>query len=377
MSEASRLRLRLRTFGAPVVEGPVGPLGGTAAQPQSLALLTLLAAAGERGMSRDKIIALLWPEADAKRARHRLSQLCHALRRGLGEHIFASASAEPRLDGGQITSDVAEFKAACGRRDFEGAVACYGGPFLDGFFLTEAPAFERWVEAERVAFARAFTEALETLAIDAESRGDRSEAARWWSRLAEHEPLSSRVIIKLMAALAAHGDRAGALEQARRYEKGVSRELEADPNPAVVALADRLRAAPVDGSLPAASRRRISIAVPPITKLGSIPDEYLAEGLVEEITNGLAQLEGVQVTSVISPERLSRTSPSAILEGIIRQIGDRVRLIVRLVDSADGSYLWCSRYDRAVDDVFAFQDELSRTIVEELRGFLRAKRVQP
>ena len=109
-----------------------------------------------------------------------------------------------------------------------------------------------------------------------------------------------------------------------------------------------------------------------MTKLGSIAEEYLAEGLVEEITNGLAQLEGVVVTSVTSPERLGRASPSAILEGIIRQIGDRVRLIVRLVDSADGSYLWSSRYDRAVGDVFAVQDELSRTIVEELQGFLRA-----
>jgi TolB-like protein len=86
----------------------------------------------------------------------------------------------------------------------------------------------------------------------------------------------------------------------------------------------------------------------------------------------LTQLEGVRVTPVTSPERLSRSSPSAILEGIIRQIGDRVRLIVRLVDSADGSYLWSSRYDRVVDDVFTVQDELSKAILEDLQGFLRS-----
>jgi DNA-binding SARP family transcriptional activator/TolB-like protein len=371
MSEADAPGLRLRTFGSPAVEGPAGPQGGSAAQPQSLALLTLVATAGERGLSRDKIIALLWPECDATRARHRLSQLCHALRRGLGEHIFSAASSEIRLDPGQITSDVAEFKASCLRGDPERAVACYGGPFLDGFFLSGAPEFERWVEAERVAFARAFTEALETLAIEAETRGTRAEAAGWWSRLAEHEPLSSRVIIRLMSALAAHGDRAGALEQARRYEEGLGRELEAAPNPAVVALADRLRAAPVDtGSFPAPPARRVSIAVIPITKLGSMPDNYLAEGLVEELNSRLAQLEGVRVTSVTSPEWLSRASASAILEGIIRQIGNRIRLIVHLVDSADGTYLWSSRYDRAVDDVFTVQAELSKTIVEDLQRFL-------
>jgi serine/threonine-protein kinase len=332
-----------------------------------------VATAGERGLSRDKIVALLWPECDTRRARHRLSQLCHALRRSLGEHIFSSASSEIRLDPGQISSDVAEFKAACLRGDSERAVACYGGPFLDGFFLSGAPEFERWVEAERVAFARAFTEALETLAIESETRGQQADAARWWSRLAEHEPLSSRVIIRLMSALAAHGDRAGALAQARRYEEGLDRELEAAPNPAVVALADRLRAAPVDaGTFAAVPGRRVAIAVVPIIKLGSMPNDYLAEGLVEELTSRLARLEGIRVTSTTSPERLGRADPNAILEGIIRQIGNRIRLIVRLVDSADGSYLWSSRYERVVDDIFTVQDELSKTIVGELQGFLRA-----
>jgi serine/threonine-protein kinase len=362
--------LRIRSFGSPAVEGPTGPLGGCAAQRQALALLTLLAA-GERGLSRDKIYPLLWPEADARRAGHRLSQLLHALRGSLGADVFIAGSGEIRLNRDLIGSDIAEFQEACSREDFERAVSCYGGPLLDGFFLSGAPEFERWVEAERMTLARAFTEALETLAIAAESRGEQAEAASWWIRLAEHEPLSSRVIIRLMSALAAHGDRAGALEQARRYQEGLGRELEAEPNPAVVALAERLRRAPTVSTPSLATlRRRISIAVLPFTRLGSLPDNYLAEGLVEDITNGLAQIQGVRVTSVTVPERLNAAGPTAVLEGIVRQIDDRLRLIVRLIDTADGSYLWSSRYDRVVDDVFALQEELSKTIVEELRGFL-------
>jgi DNA-binding SARP family transcriptional activator len=362
-------QMRIRSFGSPAVEGPTGPLGGCAAQRQALALLTLLAV-GDRGVSRDRIYALLWPETDGRRAGHRLSQLLYALRGSLGQDAFLTGSGEIRLNRERISSDVAEFQEACSREDFERAVACYGGPLLDGFFLSDAPEFERWAEAERVALARAFTEALETLAITAESRGEGAEAATWWTRLAEHEPLSSRVIIRLMSALAAHGDRAGALEQARRYEEELGRELEADPNPAVVALADRLRRAPAATVLSPTSRRSISIAVLPFARLGVMPENYLAEGLVEEITHLLAQLQGVRVISVTSVDRLSAAGPSAVLEGIIHQIDDRLRLIVRLVDSADRSYLWSSRYDRVVDDVFALQDELSMRIVEELRGFL-------
>ena len=364
--------LRIRSFGSPVIEGPSGPLGGCAAQRQALALLTLVAAC-DRGLSRDKIVALLWPDADARRAGHRLSQLLHALRGCLGEDALISGAGEIRLNRDRISSDVTEFQEACSEEDFERAVACYRGPFLDGFFLSGSPEFERWAESERTVLARAHTDALESLAIEAETRGEQAQAAGWWSKLAEHEPLSSRVIIRLMAALAAHGNRAGALQQARRYEEEMGRELEAEPNPAVLALADRLRRAPTGSELSSlASRRRISIAVLPLTRLGTMADDYLAEGLIEEITHGLAQLEGVRVTQVASRERIDGAGPSAVLEGIIRQIGNRIRLIVRLVDSADGSYLWSSRYDREVGEVFALQDELSKTIIEELRGFVRS-----
>jgi TolB-like protein len=185
--------------------------------------------------------------------------------------------------------------------------------------------------------------------------------------------LSSRVIIKLMAALAAHGDRAGALEQARRYEDELGRELEAEPNPAVVALAERLRAAPLAAAeFPAPSRRRLLVSVAPFTKLGWIADDYLPDVLREEITHDLAQLEGVRVTSGTLAEGGSSLSPAAVLEGILHTNGNRLRLIVRLVDCADGSYLWSGRYDRALDDVLALGDELSKAVVDDLEIFLRA-----
>ena len=358
--------LRIRSFGSPAVEGPAGPLGGCAAQRQALALLTLVAAAGDRGLSRDKIIALLWPETDARRSGHRLSQLLHALRRSLGEDSLTAAAGEIRLNPHRITSDVAEFKAARLRGELERAVACYSGSFMDGFFLSDSPEFERWVESERTALARAYGESLETLAIDAESRGERSIASKWWSLLADHEPLSSRVIMRLMSALAAHGDRAGALQHAQRYEVSVGRDLEASPNPAVIALADRLRRGPA-AVAPAADEPRFSVAVLPITNLSSAPsNDYLTEGLVEELTSRLARLDGVRLVAVPSPESIGRAGLDAVLEGSVRQAEGRIRLILRLVDPANGWHLWSQRYERPLENVFKLQDELTEAILGDL-----------
>jgi serine/threonine-protein kinase len=319
-------------------------------------------------------VALLWPEADAGRASHRLSQLLHALRRCLGDDALTAVAGEIRLNPDRIASDVADFKAGRAGGELEKAVACYTGPFMDGFFLDHAPEFERWVESERAGLFRAYGETLETLAIGAEARGDREAASRWWALLAEHEPLSSRVIMRLMAALAAHGDRAEALQQALRYEVGIGRELEAEPNPAVLALADRLRRAPAERASAAMEVKRFSLAVLPLVHLGPMErNDYMAEGLVEELTSRLTHMEEVRLVTLPSPEGVTRTGLAALLEGSIRQANGRIRLVLRLIDPADGSHLWSQRYDRAVEDVFVLQDELAEEIVAELAGFLRRR----
>ena len=73
--------LRLRTFGGLVLLVGEEPTTGTATQRLRLALLVLLAIARGRGLSRDKVLAYLWPETDLRRARHGLNQLLSAQRR--------------------------------------------------------------------------------------------------------------------------------------------------------------------------------------------------------------------------------------------------------------------------------------------------------
>jgi DNA-binding SARP family transcriptional activator len=75
---------RLTTFGGVSLRGDDDP-AAVAAQRRPLALLSLLAASGELGLSRDKLLLYLWPESDEEHARNALRQLLHTVRRGLKE----------------------------------------------------------------------------------------------------------------------------------------------------------------------------------------------------------------------------------------------------------------------------------------------------
>ena len=72
--------------------------------------------------------------------------------------------------------------------------------------------FERWLDGERARLGQRYSGALETLAEASEKRGDLTAAASWWRKLAAHELYSGRVALRLMRALDAAGDRAGALQ---------------------------------------------------------------------------------------------------------------------------------------------------------------------
>src|SRR5690606_3925493 len=115
-----------------------------------------------------------------------------------------------------VASDVRQFREAVESEAWQEAVRVYAGPFLDGFFLSDAPEFERWVETERGLLARQYADALEALARQRAEAGDLAGAATVWSRLAAHDPYSARYAIGLMEALAAAGDRAGARDAAGR-----------------------------------------------------------------------------------------------------------------------------------------------------------------
>lgn len=234
----------LRFLGGASIESETGALTGSVMQRRRLGLLALAAAAPLGSVSRDRAAALLFPEADAESARHAVSNALHAIRRALGKDAIIAVGDELRLNPALLSSDIADFDAAIAAGERERAVGLYRGPFLDGFFVSEAPEFERWVEGERQRLARAHGRVLEQLAESHEARGDFAEAAEWWRRLAACEPLSSRVAVRTMRALDAAGDAAAALQHARAHEELVRNTLEVPPDAEVASLAALLRATP-------------------------------------------------------------------------------------------------------------------------------------
>src|SRR6476620_7247903 len=183
--------LHLKTFGGLSVDIDGIPGTGAAQQRKTLGLLALLAASGQRGLSRDKLIATLWPETDAEHGRKLLNQACYALRRDLDAHELFLGSIQLSLNPAVISSDVAAFTAALEGNDPAGAVSCYTAPFLDGFYLNGGGEFETWAETERARLASLYRAGLEMLSAGATKRGDHRVAADWWRCLLELDPLSS------------------------------------------------------------------------------------------------------------------------------------------------------------------------------------------
>jgi TolB-like protein/DNA-binding SARP family transcriptional activator len=236
--------IRLNLFGAPAITGDGAPLAGRAAHGRRLALLALLACTRGRSLRRDRIMALLWPESPTDRARAQLSDDLYILRSGLGEDVVRSASDEIALNADAITSDVELFERLLDEEQQEQAVALVAGPLLDGFHLSDSPEFERWLDAERARFAARYATAIESLAEATEAAGQFGTAAGWWRRLAAHDPFSGRITLRLMRALEANGDRAGAIRHARVHTTLLREELDAAPDPDVIEFAERLRVEP-------------------------------------------------------------------------------------------------------------------------------------
>lgn len=247
--------LRLTTLGAVTLALEDGIVSGTMTQRRRLALLALLAVARERGLSRDKIMAYLWPESDATRARHALNQQLYAQRKLLeGREIFLGRKTL-RLNPAVIESDVGEFEDALDRGAIEDAVPVYGGPFLDGFFLKDAPEFERWADGQRHRLARRLCAALVGLASRAAAAGDQVSSAEWWQRAAEVDPLDSQIVLDMVQALAAAGNPGGAVRHAMQHIERLREELGVAPDARLLELTDRLRAGgaperPRTGGLP-------------------------------------------------------------------------------------------------------------------------------
>jgi adenylate cyclase len=121
-----------------------------------------------------------------------------------------------------------------------------------------------------------------------------------------------------------------------------------------------------------------SIAVLPFADLSAERDqEHFSDGVAEEILNALSKVVGLHVpartscfafrgASLDAREIGKRLGVETLLDGSIRKAGKRLRISVQLIDVSNGYQLWSERFDREIEDVFAIQDEIARSVLESL-----------
>ena len=130
---------------------------------------------------------------------------------------------------------------------------------------------------------------------------------------------------------------------------------------------------------PLQASERPSIAVLPFQNMSGDPEqEHFCDGLVEDIITTLSKLVGLRVIarnssfvykgrSVDVREAAKQLGVRYILEGSVRKSGNRIRITAQLIDAKDGAHVWAERYDRAIDDIFAVQDEITLVLATEMQ----------
>jgi DNA-binding SARP family transcriptional activator/TolB-like protein len=426
--------LTIRLLGGATLEGPDGPLTGPTVPRARLALVALVATNPARSISRERAMAMLWPESDTPRARHLLRDTIYRLREMLADAALRSVGDELRLDPARIRCDVWEFEDAA-PNDPDRADRLYKGPFLDGVFLSDSPEFERWVDTERARLGVLHARVLESIAMKRCQRGEWPAAVDAWQRLAAVEPGDARIALLLMQALDAAGNRAAAIRHADSHTALLASEIGAAPDPEVMAFAEELRRAtgrrqemviPRTGvaesivatpaTVPSARKPRARIvlgsaaallllaaatltwirrgvASPDPASITVLPADnsgadtsaaYIAQGMADGITQILASNPGLTVKSsrsalaareYVAPLReiARRLGVANVLVVGVRRDGERLRVVANLTRAADGKVLWSDRYDREARDPFLVQDQIAHAISIALRTRLASE----
>jgi DNA-binding SARP family transcriptional activator len=292
--------LRLTALGGLTLLQDGQPHQGPASQRRRLALLARIATTGKRGVTRDLLVATLWPGGAPEQARHALEQALSAIRRALNVEALFVGTGTLQLNPTIFSCDVAEFEDAVAQHAAYRAVALYQGPFLDGFSIDGAPAYDRWIDEERARLQREYEKALEVLAEAAADRNEHTVAVQWRRKLASVEPLSSRFAVGLIEAMIAAGDQAGALRSALVHEELVRQELDSEADPEVAGWIQRLKAGRV--AVPARTEKKFTQppVAPSIALAASLPEVVTADQYKDRVTRVLGDRYAIDRTVSIS-----------------------------------------------------------------------------
>jgi adenylate cyclase len=364
----------------------LGDEGGTAVvAPLHQAMLSYLALQPGLREARDQLASLLWDDASEAQARQNLRQCLFRLRRDLGPQgadllIVQGDAVALRAEAIRCDArDFARLSASASLEDREAAIALYRGPLLAGLRLDKEP-FNEWLRKEQSRLEREAMALMHATLADLLAAGQGTRAVAVAERLAAIDPLNEEAQRALLRTLAAVRGREAALQEGEALRQRLRAELDCDPESATLELLEQVRADAVPPSLPLPPplADMPSLAVLPFQNISGDPaHDVLAEGLCEELTSAFSRLRWLFViarSSTLPFRRASRDIREAarqlgvryVLEGSVRVAGQRMRVTCQLSDAEQGRALLTRKYDGAITDIFALQDEIAETVVAVL-----------
>lgn len=379
--------IELKTLGALELRGAgSADCGAVLRQPKRLALLTYLACASPRRFHRrDSLLALFWPDLDTSHARAALRRALYFLRGALGDRVLVGRGEEEiGVDEEFLLCDVRAFERAIAKGHREEALELYHGDLLEGFFVSSAPDFERWLDTERTALRTAAARAAWSIAEDTEATDGRTSLT-WAKRAADLTPYEEEPLRRLMLQFERHGDRASALTAFTAFARRLVDEYELTPSEETAALAEDIKAR---GAAPAQVTDELGVAAPApalvavLPFIVSAPTEfaYLAEGMVDLLST---KLDGTRALRVVEPRALlgwlaqrPPTDPTAqmgevaahfdanhVLTGSAVVGGDRIQLTATLHDREGTQELVAEAAGEAEGELFDLVDEVARQLL--------------
>ncbi len=241
------------------------------------ALLAYLAVEADRPHRREVLAGLLWPEWPDRDALSNLRYALSNLRRVIGDRkaeppfllitrdtLQFNAASDYWLDVTAFTEMVEADKTHPSAIDqLQQAVTLYRGSFLEGFSVSDSPAFEEWALFTREQIARQMSSALHHLSATYEQRGQYEEAQSCAWRQVELEPWDEAAHGQLMRTLALSGQRSAALAQYETCRRLLAEELGVEPAKETTRLYEQIRDGKLKASVPSPARPAELAAKPP------------------------------------------------------------------------------------------------------------------
>jgi TolB-like protein/DNA-binding SARP family transcriptional activator len=368
------------------------------------ALLGLLLVESGRWHSRDRLAALLWGGRSDSQARHSLNQAFHKIRQWEKAADVALIEREAdriRIAKDALNSDLQQFELRMSE-DPIGVTALRVGNLLEGY-ETVTPEFSDWLNTKRTLVERKWQSALGTLVSSELLKDSNSETGISAARLLlDLDPLDENARRSVMLLLAKSGQRTEALRQYEICREILRTELGVEPDPTTQTLFKEIRFtnATLTVEMPAGPdesqdlldtpmlEERPIVAVMPFANLDDDPDfSFMVDGLTQDIILALSAFRSLRILAHVATFRLRdadldhttirrRLGATHAVSGRVRRAGNKLRISAELLDCRTGELIWAGLFDRAMTEMFALEEMVSRHIAAAIEPSLEAAEVQ-